>query len=1077
MYKDFLLKFSVFLLLVAASFSSSYAQVTVTAPDDVAGQYFSVPAAFSPIIAAPISGPLVIAQDTSTTDATACDVVTNDLTGAIALVDRGVCGFTIKVKNAQDAGAIAVIICNNNAFPDSVIIAGGADPTITVPTVMLSYNDCQKIRTAIPGVTVTIDVPQNSYCAYPTPISGEGTYTTDTIVGTGALLTGATAARYFSFTAPADTLVTIDACNSGVDTRLAILAGCSALITANDDCDADNEIYGSSVSFLAQAGVTYTISWDNPWSSSGFEWTLSYGALPSVNITLQVDMSQVETVADTVLLLYGQFGAATLADIQYAGMTDEDGDGIYATTIEVTALDTIIYVFSNGLLSPASVETVPAACGLDNGLGFSVRGIIASTTQDAVVSPVCFSGCTECLISIDDCDNPLVLIDDDFESYTVNEAPTGAWWTTWEGAAQAGRVSSDQAVDALSYRITGNGSDVDVVLNLGDKTQGHYILSWKIFVPANRNAYYNIQHFEAVGTEWAYEVYFTNGGTGRVSAGTATAATFTFTQDAWVDVVQFIDIDNDIVRLYIDDKFVYSWPFHWQASAQSGTKQLGAVNFYPSSTAYLFFIDDVYYAQIPAAAEGYYCYTAVEAQVGVNNVPDVKCFGAGLRNETRGVSAYGGYWFTYTPTEDGIISIGSCDNGGVDTRGWILSGDCYNFATHGVNDDQCDNGAGDNYASYREAIVKAGTTYYIMWDNVWDENGFDWELTFSTDDPVPGNFCASAIAIEPGIHTVAGIDGHAAVSGPVIGSVGQTSTPTPYMQSEWYSFTPTEDGEIVVTSCEFNNDTRLYVYDGSCESFETLRLLASNDDCDSDLNLYGSQVRVAVTAGTTYFIEWDDRWYNGEFDFELRFGAPAVNVTFKVDASVLAANGELAAEGLFIAGEFTNFVNAAMTNEGNNIWSYTTALAQGDTVQYKFKNGPDGWETVDVSLGGDCTLGGFGDRFVVPGSEDITLDPVCFGYCVSCQTVGTEDVAFNAALNIFPNPAKEATNIKYNFEQATDLVIRMTNSLGQVIAERKINNARSGIEEINVSELAAGMYFLYITDGERAKTETLVIQK
>ena len=33
--------------------------------------------------------------------------------GKIALVDRGTCGFTVKVKNAQDAGAIAVMVADN----------------------------------------------------------------------------------------------------------------------------------------------------------------------------------------------------------------------------------------------------------------------------------------------------------------------------------------------------------------------------------------------------------------------------------------------------------------------------------------------------------------------------------------------------------------------------------------------------------------------------------------------------------------------------------------------------------------------------------------------------------------------------------------------------------------------------------------------------------------------------------------------------------------------------------------------------------------------------------------------------
>ena len=49
----------------------------------------------------------------------------------IALIDRGTCGFTIKVKNAQDAGAIAVIVADNIAGSPPAPM-GGADATITI---------------------------------------------------------------------------------------------------------------------------------------------------------------------------------------------------------------------------------------------------------------------------------------------------------------------------------------------------------------------------------------------------------------------------------------------------------------------------------------------------------------------------------------------------------------------------------------------------------------------------------------------------------------------------------------------------------------------------------------------------------------------------------------------------------------------------------------------------------------------------------------------------------------------------------------------------------------------------------
>ena len=67
----------------------------------------------------------------STTDA--CSPLTNDLTGKIALVDRGTCGFIVKVKNAQNAGAIAVLVADNAPGSPPAGL-GGDDPTITIPS-------------------------------------------------------------------------------------------------------------------------------------------------------------------------------------------------------------------------------------------------------------------------------------------------------------------------------------------------------------------------------------------------------------------------------------------------------------------------------------------------------------------------------------------------------------------------------------------------------------------------------------------------------------------------------------------------------------------------------------------------------------------------------------------------------------------------------------------------------------------------------------------------------------------------------------------------------------------------------
>ncbi|HSO01742.1 MAG TPA: M36 family metallopeptidase [Gaiellaceae bacterium] len=59
--------------------------------------------------------------------------------GTIPLIDRGACNFVVKVKNAQNAGALTAIVANNIAGPPFGM--GGADPSITIPSVMISLAD------------------------------------------------------------------------------------------------------------------------------------------------------------------------------------------------------------------------------------------------------------------------------------------------------------------------------------------------------------------------------------------------------------------------------------------------------------------------------------------------------------------------------------------------------------------------------------------------------------------------------------------------------------------------------------------------------------------------------------------------------------------------------------------------------------------------------------------------------------------------------------------------------------------------------------------------------------------------
>lgn len=101
-----------------------------------------------------ITGNVAIARDGSTNPNAACSNVINgnEINGKIAIVDRGLCDFSNKVFRAQQAGAIAVIVCNitgvNGGNGEELIgMAGGLNAaSVTIPSIFMKKSDCDKIR-------------------------------------------------------------------------------------------------------------------------------------------------------------------------------------------------------------------------------------------------------------------------------------------------------------------------------------------------------------------------------------------------------------------------------------------------------------------------------------------------------------------------------------------------------------------------------------------------------------------------------------------------------------------------------------------------------------------------------------------------------------------------------------------------------------------------------------------------------------------------------------------------------------------------------------------------------------------
>jgi hypothetical protein len=103
---------------------------------------------------------LALAFDGTEADSLLCDetggvINGEDIAGKMAVCYRGGCFFSLKAVLAQEAGALGLVIINNQGDP---IEMGGGDfgPNVTIPVVMISTNDGATLRPAIEAGGLTV---------------------------------------------------------------------------------------------------------------------------------------------------------------------------------------------------------------------------------------------------------------------------------------------------------------------------------------------------------------------------------------------------------------------------------------------------------------------------------------------------------------------------------------------------------------------------------------------------------------------------------------------------------------------------------------------------------------------------------------------------------------------------------------------------------------------------------------------------------------------------------------------------------------------------------------------------------
>ncbi|MBK8254318.1 MAG: M36 family metallopeptidase [Polyangiaceae bacterium] len=102
-----------------------------------------------------LTGELALVNDGVAVNTNACEDITNDITGKIALVDRGTCTFHEKAINVQAAGAVGMVLANNAAGTPPFMPASNF-PQVNIPVLSVSLAQGNAFKTALMNGSVSV---------------------------------------------------------------------------------------------------------------------------------------------------------------------------------------------------------------------------------------------------------------------------------------------------------------------------------------------------------------------------------------------------------------------------------------------------------------------------------------------------------------------------------------------------------------------------------------------------------------------------------------------------------------------------------------------------------------------------------------------------------------------------------------------------------------------------------------------------------------------------------------------------------------------------------------------------------
>jgi hypothetical protein len=427
-------------------------------------------------------------------------------------------------------------------------------------------------------------------------------------------------------------------------------------------------------------------------------------------------------------------------------------------------------------------------------------------------------------------------------------------------------------------------------------------------------------------------------------------------------------------------------------------------------------------------------------------------------------------WFRYTPSLSGILTVTSdiaANIAGADTRLSLLTGSCAGpWTCVSSNDDV----SGSNYRSaITNVAVTAGTAYYILWDNNWEDDNYSFELTFTPATcfaPAPTDFYLPEY-----------------VSTTEANLYWDQASPQPANYDvDWSNdfSTPVESGTMITAASGALAYSTANI--ASIPASTNFRYFVRGNCGPSDKSTWAGPFYGYLPVGLPYSNDFESAANNYTDGFAGQFA------TFNSTGTTTPAN--YADGGAGVAMYTFNSTTAQSDRRG---YFRGMELASGEVVTVSFKTRLYSTATVspmafDLTVGDSQSAAGQAtvvqsftnnsDASYVTHTATFTAPTpgiYYFGIHNNSAVGATETFLFldtitldtnlstdnfnssSANISIYPNPVNDVLNISSpDFELQS---VTVTDINGRIVKDSKANNTNV---EMNVSDLNSGVYFINV---------------